>query len=145
MINLTFGAWALPLNLIVWRKADCVYRYRTTFSSSAINRYSMEDPSRDKDILCGLSPQYRYYIVEAPPRYRKTFLLLTFTWIVFFCLCFFILFNKKILLLILLTQTRQFRVLILLWKNCVCWRPCIWGGKLASLLCWLLIINVELA
>ena len=38
----------------------------------------------------------------------KTFSLLAFTWIVFF---FFLLFNQRILLLILLTQTRQFRVL----------------------------------
>ena len=54
------------------------------------------DLVRDTDIL-----------VEAPPRYRKTFSLLTFAWIVFF-LCFFHLFTKRILLLILLTQTQQF-------------------------------------
>ena len=59
---------------------------------------------RDTDIL-----------VEAPPRHRKTFSLLTFTWIVF-CLCFFLLFNKRILLSTLLSQTWQFRVLFLLWR-----------------------------
>ena len=59
-----------------------------------------EDLVRDTDIL-----------VEALPRYRKTFSLLTITWIVFFFLCFFLLFNKIIVLLILLTETRQFRVL----------------------------------
>ena len=48
--------------------------------------------------------------MEAPPRYRKTFSLLTFTCIVFLSL-FLSFFNKRILLLILLTQTRQFRVL----------------------------------
>ena len=45
-------------------------------------------------------------LMEALLRYRKTFSLLTFTWIF---LCFFLIFNKRILLLILLTQTRQFR------------------------------------
>ena len=41
------------------------------------------------------------------PFRRKTFSFLALTWIVFFNL--FLLFNKRILLLILLTQTRQFR------------------------------------
>ena len=99
MITLRFGAHALPLNPIVWRKADRVYRCRNTFPPSAINRYFMRGLVRDTDIL-----------VVAPPRYRKTFSLLTFTWIVF-SLCFFLLFNKRILFLILLIQTRQFRVL----------------------------------
>ena len=54
-----------------------------------------------------------------------------------FFLCFFLLFNKRILLLILLTQTQQFRVPFLLRKHCICWRPRIWWGKLASQLCWL--------
>ena len=37
MINLRFGARALPLNPIVHRKADRVDRCRTTFSPSAVN------------------------------------------------------------------------------------------------------------
>ena len=69
MINLIFGGRALPLNPIVWRKADRVYHCRTTFSPSAINRYFMRGLVQDTDIL-----------VEAPPGYRKTF-----TWIVLFC------------------------------------------------------------
>ena len=48
MINLRFEAWALPLNPIVCRKASRVYCYRTTFSTSAINRYLMEDPSKNQ-------------------------------------------------------------------------------------------------
>ena len=80
-------------------------------------------------------------LVETPPRHRKTFSLLTFTWIVFVFFCFFLLFNKRILLLILLFQTQQFRVLLFIVKNFICRRPCIWGGKLSSYLWWLLIIR----
>ena len=60
IINLRIGALALPLNPIVWRKADRAYRCQTTFSPSALNRYFMEDSSGDKDILCGLHPGYGY-------------------------------------------------------------------------------------
>ena len=53
---------------------------------------------RDMDIL-----------VEAPSEIQKDFHAPDF-YLIFF-LCFFLLFNKRILLLILLTKTRQFRVL----------------------------------
>ena len=135
MIILRFGARALPLNPIVWRKADRIYRCRITFSPSAINKYFML-ARPDKDILCGLSPGYGYFSGGSfwdTERLSRSWLLLE----LFFCLCFFLLFNKRTLLLILLTQTRQFRVLFLLWKNYTCRRPCIWGGKL----CWLLIMS----
>ena len=59
--KMRFGARDLPLNPIVWRKADCVYCCRTTFSPSAINTYFMEDSSGDKYILYGLSPGYGYF------------------------------------------------------------------------------------
>ena len=61
MKNLRFGGRAQPLNPIVCKKADRVYRYRTTFSPSAINRCFMEDPSWDNDILCGLNTRCRYF------------------------------------------------------------------------------------
>ena len=130
MINLRFRAWAPPLNPEAWRKVECVYHWWTTFSPSAINRYSMAGSSEDKDILWGLSLGYGYF---SGGSFRDTERL-SHSWLLpeLFFLCFFLLFNKRILLLILLTQTQQFRVLFLLWKNCICWRPCIWGGKLAS-------------
>ena len=101
MINLRFGAQALPLNPIVWRKANHVYRDQTTFSPSAINIYFLKGLAQDTDIL-----------VEAPSEMQKDFLALDFYLNCFFCPCFFLLFNKRILLLILLTQTRQLRVLL---------------------------------
>ena len=115
MINLRFGARTLPLNPIVGRKANRVNCRRTTFSPSAINRYFMEDPSGDKDILCGLSPRYGYFS-GGSSEIQKNFLAPDFYLNCIFCLCLFLLFNKRILLLILLTQTRQFRVLLLLWR-----------------------------
>ena len=50
-------------------------------------------------------------LVEAPSEIQKDFLAPDFYLNYFFCLYFFLLFNKRILLLILLTQTQQFRVL----------------------------------
>ena len=88
--------WALPLNPIVCRKVDRDYRYRTTFSPSTINRYFMEDPSRDKAILCGINPGYGYF---SGGSFRDTERL-SRSWLLpelFFCLCFFLLFNKRIL------------------------------------------------
>ena len=61
MINLRLGAWALPLNPIVWRKRDHVYHFRTTFSPSAINRYFMLACPRIKIFYEGLSPGYRHF------------------------------------------------------------------------------------
>ena len=75
MINLILGARAQSLNPIVRRKADHVYRCRTTVSPSSINKFFMRGLVQDTDIL-----------VEAPLRYRKTFSLLTFTRIVLFSL-----------------------------------------------------------
>ena len=40
-INLRFEARAQPLNPMVWRKANHVYRCRNTFPPSAVNRYFM--------------------------------------------------------------------------------------------------------
>ena len=105
MINLRFGARAQPLNPIVWKKANRVYRWLTTFSPSAINRYFMEDSSGDTYILCGLSPRYGH-LSGGSSDIQKDFLALDFYLNLFF-LSFFLLFNKRILL----TQTRQFRVL----------------------------------
>ena len=61
MINLRFEAWALPLNPLGGRKANRVYRRLITFSPSTINRYFKEGPSREKDILCGLSSRYGHF------------------------------------------------------------------------------------
>ena len=109
MIYLRFRAWDLPLNPEAWRKAECVYHGRTTVSPSTINRYFMASLSGDKDILWGLSPGYRYFSGGSSEK-QKDLLILDFYLNCFF-LCFFLLFNKRILLLILLTQPRQFRVL----------------------------------
>ena len=104
MINLRFVARAQPLNPIICKKAECVYHYRTTFSPSAINRYFML-AHPEKDILCGLSPGYGYFS-RGSSEIQKDFLAPDFYLnCCFFCLCFFLLFNKRILLLILLTQT----------------------------------------
>ena len=129
MINLRFEAWTLPLNPIVCRKAVSVYCYRTTFSPSAINILWRTRPGikifyvglvRDTDIL-----------VEALPRYRKTFSLLTFTWDILFSLFLsFMLWNNIVISLVnpkTAVQSPSFIV-----KNCIRRRPCIWGGNLAS-------------
>ena len=57
--------------------------------------------------------------MEAPSEIRKDFFAPDFYLNCFFCLCFFLLFNKIILLLILLTQTRQFRVLFYCEELCL--------------------------
>ena len=58
------------MKLEIWSTSSIIYHWRTIFSPSAIG-----DFVRDTNIL-----------MEALPRYRKTFSLLTFTWIVFFSL-----------------------------------------------------------
>ena len=57
----------------------------------------------------GLSPGYGYFS-GGSSEIQKDFLTPDFFLNCFFFLCFFLLFNKRILLLILLTQTQQFRV-----------------------------------
>ena len=96
MINLRFGARALPLNPKVRRKAERVNHWRTIISSSAIT-----------DIKWGPRPGYEYFNVGSS-EIQKDFLAPDFYLIVFFPL--FLLFNKRILLSILLTQTQQFRI-----------------------------------
>ena len=109
MINLSYEA-SSAIKSIVCRKLDRVYRYWTTFSPSATNRYFMEDPSKDKDILCGLSLKYWHFSEGSSWHTEK----LSRSWLLpelFFSL--FLSFMQ----LILLTQTRQLRVLILLWRT----------------------------
>ena len=119
MRNLRFRARAPPLNPKIRRKAASIYHWRTTFSPSPLTYIKWEP-----------RPGYGYYS-EVSSEIQKDFLAPDF-YLNFFFLCFFLIFNKRILLLILLTPKRQFRVFILLWKNCMCRRPCIWGGKLPS-------------
>ena len=69
----------------------------------------MVNSSGDKDILCGLSPGYGYFI-GGSSGVQKDFLAPDFS-LNYFFRCFFLLFNKRIPLLILLTLTQQFRVL----------------------------------
>ena len=115
MINLRFRARALPLNPEAWRKAERVYHWRTTFSPSAINRYFMAGLSGDKDILWRLNLGYGYFS-GGSSEIQKGFLAPDFYLNCFF-FCFFLLFNKRILLLILLTQTRQFWILFYCGRN----------------------------
>ena len=86
---------------------------------------------RVKIFYVGLSPRYGYFsgssseIQEdffAPDFYLNCFFLYSF-----------LLFDKGILLLILLIQTQQFRVLILLWKNCICRKNLYLKGKACQL------------
>ena len=130
MINLRFGARALPLNPIVCRKVEHVYRCRTTFLPSAITDILWRTHLGIKIFNMGLVHDTDI-LEEAPLRLRKTFVLLTFTWIVFFVFVSFF-YSIKEYCNNLVNPNMAVQSPFFIVKNCICRRLCIWGGKLAS-------------
>ena len=114
--------------LEIWRTSSTIKSQKSEGKwnvSTVVEQYS--HLPQLTDMKWGPRPGYEYFN-GGSSEIQKDFLALDFYLNCFFLfLCFFLLFNKKILLLILLTQTRQFRVLFLFWKYCICRR-----GKLTS-------------